>query len=324
MLKTRLGAVLGIQHPVVLGGMGLGTNPRLVAAVSNAGGLGVQGCVRRSPAEIADLAASIRDLTGMPFGMNLLLFAARDDTVDAVLSARPPVFSTAWAEADHDLDGVFSRAHDAGSVVMHMVSTVAEARRAADAGADVIVAQGTEGGGHVGLMGTIVLVPMVAREVAPLPVIAAGGLADGTGLAAALVAGAEGGLFGTRFLATTEASIPESFKQVIVDSDGHTSLLTEIPDVATGAVWPGAYARVERNRFVERWLGREGELRYRQPDAAAALGRAREAGDVDEAVLYTGQSAGLVDAVEPAAAVVERIVADATSLLRDRAPSLLA
>jgi NAD(P)H-dependent flavin oxidoreductase YrpB (nitropropane dioxygenase family) len=323
MLRTRLSTIVGITHPVVLGGMGTGNNPRLVAAVSNAGGLGIQGCVRRSPAEVAELAASIRELTAHPFGMNLLLFAANDAQVDAVLDARPPVFSTAWPRIDQDLAGLFVRAHDAGALVMHMVSTVADARQAADAGADVIVAQGTEGGGHVGLMGTIALVPMVVRAVAPIPVLAAGGLADGAGLAATLMVGAEGALFGTRFLATAEASIPDSFKQVIVDSDGHGSLVTEVPDVASGVVWPGAYARVERNRFIERWLGRVGELRYRQPEVAAAIRRALETGDVDEAVLYTGQGAGLIDSVEPAGAVVERIVADAEALLRDRAPSLL-
>jgi NAD(P)H-dependent flavin oxidoreductase YrpB (nitropropane dioxygenase family) len=323
MLRTRLGALLGIPHPVVLGGMGLGTNPQLVAAVSNAGGLGIQGCARRSPGEVADLAASIRALTDRPFGMNLLLFVANNEAVAAVMSARPPVFSSAWARADQDLARVFALAHDAGSMVMHMVSTVADATRVAEAGADVIVAQGTEGGGHVGLMGTMVLVPMVARAVAPIPVIAAGGLADGAGLAAALMTGAEGALFGTRFLATTEASIPDRYKQVIVDTDGHNSVVTEIPDVATGVVWPGAYARVERNRFIERWLGREGELRYRQREVAAATNRALETGDVDEAILYTGQSAGLIDAVEPAAAVVERIVGDATALLQTRAASLL-
>jgi len=232
--------------------------------------------------------------------------------------------STAWARADQDLAGLFARAHDVDAKVMHMISTVDEARRAAEAGADVIVAQGTEGGGHVGLMGTMVLVPMVARAVAPIPVVAAGGLADGAGLAAALVAGAEGALYGTRFLATPEASIPDRYKQVIVDSNGHNSVLTEIPDVASAIVWPGAYARVERNRFIETWLGREGELRYRQPEIAAATARALETGDVDQAVLYTGQSAALIDSVQPAAEVVKRVVADATALLQERAASLLA
>jgi NAD(P)H-dependent flavin oxidoreductase YrpB (nitropropane dioxygenase family) len=316
MLTTPVCEMFGITHPIVLGGMGLGTNPDLVAAVSNAGGLGIQGCSGRSPDEIAELAATIRDRTDRPFGFNLLLFRTGDAEWDAILTSRPPVVSTAWARADQPLAELFSQAHDAGAKVLHMVSTVSEAARAAEAGADVIVAQGTEGGGHVGLIGTMVLVPMVARAVAPVPVIAAGGLADGAGLAAALVLGAQGALFGTRFLATTEASIPEAYKQVLVEADGHNTVVTELPDIANATVWPGAYARIERNRWYETWTGREGELRYRHAEAAASAWRALEAGDTDNAFLYTGQTAGLIDTIEPAGVIVERIVTDATERLR--------
>ena len=125
---------------------------------------------------------------------------------------------------------------------MHMVSTVHEAGRAAESGADVLVAQGTEGGGHVGLMGTLVLVRQVVRAVAPIPVLAAGGIADGAGLAAALMLGAEGVLLGTPFLATPEAPLPDSYKQAICHSNGHDTLLTELPDVINAQVWPGAFA----------------------------------------------------------------------------------
>jgi len=302
VLRTRLTERFGIRHPVLLGGMGSGTGPALVAAVSAAGGLGIQGCAGRSPAEIAALAAAIREATDRPFGLNLLLFQADAAAIDAVLAARPAVVSTAWARPEADLAGLFARVHDAGARAVHMVATAGEARRAAAAGADAVVAQGTEGGGHVGLMGTMVLAPMVARA---LP-------------------GCDGVLLGTRFLATPEAPLPDRLKQVIVDSDGHGTLLTELPDVASGNVWPGAYARVERNRWIETWLGREGELRARQPEVAERLRRAREAGDVDAALLYTGQTAGLIDAVEPAATVVARVVAEAAALLGQRAPSLLA
>lgn len=315
-MRTQVTELLGISHPVLLGGMGTGTDPALVAAVGEAGGLGVLGSARPPVPRLGELAAAIRERTDRPFGMNLLLFLADEERVDAVLAARPAVFSTAWATAEADLRTLFARAHDAGCRVVHMSSTVPDARRAAEAGADVIVAQGTEGGGHVGLIGTMVLVPMVVEAVAPVPVVAAGGLADGAGLAAALVLGAEGGLFGTRFLATPEAPLPDAFKQVIVDADGHDTVLTEIPDVAAGTVWPGAYARVRRNRFVEEWTGREGELRYRQAEVAAGLAAAARAGDTDHAVLYTGQSCGLIRSVEPVAEVVARIVADAEERLR--------
>jgi NAD(P)H-dependent flavin oxidoreductase YrpB (nitropropane dioxygenase family) len=324
MLKTRACTLLGIEHPVVLAGMAGWTNPRLVAAVSNAGGLGILGCATRAPVDIRSATEAIRDLTPRPFGLNLLLFMADDEMVEAVLAARPPVFSSAWAWPEQDLTTLFARVHGVGARVMHMVSTVHEAQRAAESGADVIVAQGTEGGGHVGLIGTLVLVPLVIRAVAPVPVLAAGGVADGAGLAAALALGAEGVLLGTRFLATPEAPLPESFKQAICASDGHDTLLTEIPDVAAGRVFPGAYLRVRRNRFIEEWIGREGELRRRRTEVAASVNRAREVGDVDAGALLLGQTAGLIDQIEPAGQIVERLVREAEDHLARCAASISA
>jgi NAD(P)H-dependent flavin oxidoreductase YrpB (nitropropane dioxygenase family) len=223
-----------------------------------------------------------------------------------------------------DLRPLFARAHDSGARVLHMASTLAEAQYAAEAGADMIVAQGTEGGGHVGLMGTLPLVRMVVRAVAPLPVLAAGGIADGAGIAAALALGAEGVLLGTRFLATTESPLPDTYKQAIVASDGHDTLLTEIPDVASGTVWPGAYARTYRNQFVQCWIGREGELRAQRRTVTASLQQARAAGDVENGALLFGQDAGLIDALEPAGLLVERLVSEAEQVLRERLSTLLA
>jgi NAD(P)H-dependent flavin oxidoreductase YrpB (nitropropane dioxygenase family) len=322
MLRTRVCELFGIEHPVVLGGMGSATGARLVAAVSNAGGLGTLGCAGRTPAWIADTAKEIRRQTERSFGLNLLLFEAEEAAIAAVLEAKPPVFSTAWPWADQDLRGLFSRAHDAGALVVHMVSSVAEARRAAEAGANAIVAQGSEGGGHVGLMGTMPLVPQVVRAVAPIPVLAAGGIATGEGLAAALVLGAEGVLVGTRFLATPECPVADGFKQAVLASDGHDTVLTEIPDVARGRVWPGAYSRVIRNRFIRRWAGREGELRARRGEVGPATRRAFESGDVEEAPLFIGQDAGLIDAIEPAGEVVLRLVRDAEAALRRSAGAI--
>jgi NAD(P)H-dependent flavin oxidoreductase YrpB (nitropropane dioxygenase family) len=315
-MRTRACDLLRIEHPVALGGMAGVTAARLVAAVSNAGGLGTLGCANQAPAWITAAAREVREKTDRPFALNLLLFLADEPSIGAVLESKPPVFSTSWPRADYDLKALFARAHDAGSKVMHMVSTVQEARRAAQAGADLVVAQGSEGGGHVGLIGTIALVPMVVRAVASLPVLAAGGIATGEGLAAALALGADGVLLGTRFLATEESPLPEAFQRAILASDGHNTFLTEIPDVARGRVWPGAFSRVARNRFIERWAGREGELRARQPEAAAALQRAVAAGDAEEAALFMGQDAGLIDTIEPAGDVLKRIVAEAEEILK--------
>jgi NAD(P)H-dependent flavin oxidoreductase YrpB (nitropropane dioxygenase family) len=323
-MKTRICELFGIQHPVVLGGMGSGTNPELVMAVSNAGGLGVQGCAGRSPADIDRIVQVIRGGCGhRPFGLNLLLFLASDAQIEAVLAARPRVLSTAWPTPEQDLAGLYVRAHHIGALVMHMASSLDDARQAAQAGADVIVAQGTEGGGHVGLMATIVLVPQVVRAVAPIPVLAAGGIADGAGLAAALMLGADGVLLGTRFLATPEAPLPESYKQAICRSDGHDTLLTELPDVISGQVWPGAFARVQRTPLIQRWLGREGEVRQRRVELQRQVQRAREQGDVENGSLLIGQDAGLIDSIEPAAEVVQRLVREAETILSSRPSEVL-
>jgi NAD(P)H-dependent flavin oxidoreductase YrpB (nitropropane dioxygenase family) len=324
MLRTRICALLGIEHPIVLGGMGGATSPELVAAVSTAGGLGVLGSTRQNPEELARDAAAIRAATTRPFGLNLLLFLERPGQYDALLAARPKVISTAWAAVEQDLGGYVARAHAVGALAMHMISTVAEAKVAARAGADIIVAQGTEGGGHIGLMGTMPLVPMVVSAVAPIPVLAAGGVADGRGLAAALALGADGVLLGTRFLATDEAPIAKGFKQAILDSDGHDTLVTDIPDMASGNTWPGAYVRVRRNRFIEEWIGRDNELRRRRAEVSAQIREAAQAGDPDRGAVMIGQTAGLIDRIEPAGDLVRRISRDAEAILRERLPKLLA
>jgi len=188
----------------------------------------------------------------------------------------------------------------------------------------VIVAQGTEGGGHVGLMGTYVIVRQVARAVAPLPVLAAGGVADGAGLAAALALGAAGALLGTRFLATDEAPVEPYLKDAIVRSDGHDTVITTVADTLSGRDWPGAYDRIARTRFVEKWLGREPELRKRRDEAWESLERADESGDVDNLLMWFGQSAGLVENVLPAEDVVHQVAREAEEILRTALPALIA
>jgi NAD(P)H-dependent flavin oxidoreductase YrpB (nitropropane dioxygenase family) len=330
MIRTLLTDLLGIRHPIVLGGMSGATSAALVAAVSEAGGFGIFGAsqrVRPGPAlgldDVVSVTRRIRELTAAPFGLNLLLFDADHDDVDGILACRPQVLSTAWPRPDQDLRPIAERAHASGVLFMHQVDTLDGAKRAAAAGADIIVAQGMEGGGHVGLMATFPLVRMVVKAVAPLPVVAAGGIADGHGIAAALVLGAHAALLGTRFLATAEAPLPDGYKSAILASDGHDTLLTEIPDIVSGRSWPGAYARVRRNAFVERWIGREGELRRRRIEVGAELAAARAAGDAQRGSLLIGQDAGLIDAIEPAGALVARLAADTESALRSRGSELL-
>jgi NAD(P)H-dependent flavin oxidoreductase YrpB (nitropropane dioxygenase family) len=205
-----------------------------------------------------------------------------------------------------------------------MAATVAEAVRAAEAGADIIVAQGTEGGGHVGWMASMPLIPMVVDAVSPIPVLAAGGFADGRGLVAALALGAQGILLGTRFLSTEESPLHPNFKRAIVDSDGHDTQLSEIPDIASGLVWPGAMTRSRRNHFIERWAGREWALRQSRAEAHAKLRAARESGDVAEGPLSMGQDAGLIHDIPPAAEIVTRIAQEAREILERTLPRLIA
>lgn len=324
MIRTRVCDLLGIQHPIVLGGMGGGaTGAPLVAAVSNSGGLGVLGTSGMNGARLKSEVDAIRRTSDKPFGINHLLFEVDEERFSVTVETKPAVASFAWARADQDLHAYFDRAHAAGCKVMYMGGEVSENVRAAEAGADIIVAQGTEAGGHVGWMASMPLVPMVVDAVAPLPVLAAGGFADGRGLAAALALGADGVLVGTRLLATHESPLHPNFKQAIIDSDGHDTVLTEIPDLAAGRVWPGAMSRALRNNFIERWAGREWAVRRDQREIAQAVADARKQGDAANAPLFIGQDAGLIDTIEPAGEIVKRMASEAEQIIAERLAKLI-
>ena len=289
------------------------TSGELVGAVSEAGGLGVLGASFLQPDDVADMVRRARELTAKPLGINLLLHAM-EDRVDETLALDPEIFSTAWARDDQDLAAIFAKAHERGCKVMHMVPVVEDAVRAADAGADVIVAQGNEGGGHIGEIASAVIVRQVVKAVSPLPVLAAGGFVDGAGLAAALALGADGVLLGTRFLATDEAPVDQAYKDAIVASDGTDTVVTTLSDSLSGRDWPGAWARLKRTRFVEQWLGREPELRRRRARLWEEVAAFQES-NADDGLMWIGQSAGLIESVEPAGDVVRRIVAEAEEVI---------
>jgi NAD(P)H-dependent flavin oxidoreductase YrpB (nitropropane dioxygenase family) len=309
-LRTRVTDLLGIRHPVLLAPMGGGTDARLVAAVSHAGGLGLLAASLLSPEAIEAEVAMIRELTPMPFGVNLLLWSSADK-VEAVLEQQPTVFSTAFGDPAPYVD----LAHEVGALHIHMVTDVREAIAAAKAGVDLIVAQGEEGGGHVGLQSTLTLVPQVADAV-DVPVVAAGGIGDGRGLAAALALGAEGVLMGTRFLATKEAPIPDGWKRAILDAAGHDTVRTSIPDYANESAWPDPIAaRAIRNAFLDRWLGREDEVRKLGRQLGEGLRDARRRDDPAEMNLLAGEVVGLIHDLPSARTLVERVVKEAEGLL---------
>jgi NAD(P)H-dependent flavin oxidoreductase YrpB (nitropropane dioxygenase family) len=323
MIRTPFCDLMDVEHPIALGGMGSVYSPDLVAAVSNAGGLGAMGCHQLDVEGIRAGTAALRERTNKPFGLNFLLFDVIDERFAAALALRPKVMAFAWPRPEQNLKDYVGRAHDAGCKVTFMANGVPEAVKAAEAGADVIIAQGTEGGGHVGWVASMVLTPMVVDAVAPIPVLTAGGVADGRGLAAAIALGADGVLLGTRFLATVESPLHQNFKQAIVDSDGHDTALSEIPDIAAGKVWPGAMSRSRRNKFIERWAGREWLLRQQQAQAFADIQYARKRGDVHEAPLSMGQDAGLINDIPAAGEIVRRIAAEAAEILAKRMPKML-
>jgi len=326
MIKTRLTERLDIDHPIVLGGMGTATNVDLVVAVCEAGGLGILGVTSFSPDQIAQASAEIRKRTKRPFGLNLLIAFTSDAQLDACLDARVPVLSTAWGDPTHHAQ----RAKQSGVPWMHMVQSAAAAATAAQLGASVVVAQGHEGGGHVGLVSTMPLVPAAVDAIIRAipnssqrpPVVAAGGIADGRGLVAALSLGADGVLLGTRFLATTEAPVPQAAKDAICAASESDTICNTIPDLVSNPRWLeiGALARGLRTLAVMEWVGREKELKAlseeERKQLAARWVEARSQGRIEETSVLAGEDSGLISEVLPAGQVVTRTVAEAEQILR--------
>jgi len=290
--------------------MATDSDARLVAAVSQGGGLGMLAVSWLTPDAIEAEVATIRELTPMPFGLNIVLWA-HAAKIELVLEQQPTVLSTSFGDPAPYVDLV----HEAGALHVHMVSTVPEAIAAAQAGVDVVIAQGQEGGGHIGLQSTFTLVPQVADAV-DVPVVAAGGVGDGRGLAAALALGAEGVLMGTRFLATKEAPISDGWKRAILDAAGHDTVRTSIPDYAHEAAWPDPIAlRAIRNAFLDRWLGREDEVRSLGRELGQQLDEARRRDDPAEMNLMAGEVVGLIHDLPSARTLLERVVKEADGLL---------
>ncbi|MFJ9406765.1 NAD(P)H-dependent flavin oxidoreductase [Streptomyces sp. NPDC101393] len=318
-LTTPLCRQLGVDVPLIQAPIGSAVSPELVAAVSDAGGLGMLALTWTPAEDIGPAIDRVRELTGRPFGANLVLDFPVADKLDACLERGVPVISTFWG----DPATCTARIHAAGALHLHAAGSPEEARQAADGGVDAVVAQGWEAGGHVrGLTATLPLVPAVVDAVAPLPVIAAGGIADGRGLAAVLTLGAQAAWMGTRFLAATEARTHDNYRRRIIDAQTDEALYTRCFDGG----WPNAPHRSLRNSTLTSWqaagsplstrpgegdvvaVDAEGAPSLRYEDAVPLPGMT---GDVDSMALYAGQSAGLVHEILPAATIVARTVAEA-------------
>jgi NAD(P)H-dependent flavin oxidoreductase YrpB (nitropropane dioxygenase family) len=369
VLHTPLCDLLKVEYPVILAGMGGGNDggfalAELVAAVSEAGGLGVLGAATLNADQIHDQCAKIRSLTKKPFGVDVLLPAEpagdaetgddasaaqidqkywdwtdeaiarlglaqpgppqgedapysrrehQDRQVEAVLHEKVPVLAVGLGSARRYVQAL----HEAGVLLINLVGNVRNAHSVSNDGADIIVAQGHEAGGHTGYVGTFALTPQVVDAVAPKPVVVAGGVGDGRGLAAALALGAQGVWVGTAFLATHEANVLPDHKQRFLAMTDDTTRITRF--------YTGKTLRHPRNELTEHWeasglpalpLGTQGRVARRVQDAA------RDAGRTDVLYQPAGQIVGLVKEIRPARVVLEEMVQGAVDVLShlSRAP----
>ena len=309
-MRTRLCDLLGIEVPIVQAGMSIYTSPMLAAAVSNAGALGSLGIWQRAPEQVrADLEV-LAESTDRPFALNHVVPDLNEEAFELTLHAAPALMAFALADAGP----LIPRAHDAGSLVMQQVHTVEQAERAVEHGADVIVAQGSESGGYAGAVSALALVPQVVDAVDPVPVLAAGGIADGRGVVAALTLGAVGVNLGTRFLAAAESPVSERYRQAIQRSTSQDWVQFDYHNVVRpnpGTLGYGTRVRLLNTEFTGR---HEDLLRQGQLDPAtvqAEMMSAVEEGRIEELFVSAGQSAGLVTDVATASEIVRRLVAEA-------------
>jgi NAD(P)H-dependent flavin oxidoreductase YrpB (nitropropane dioxygenase family) len=329
MLTTRVTRRLGISHPVIQAGMGGVARAALVAAVSNAGGLGMLGMIRQPAVFVREQIRLTRTLTSRPFGVNLVLAVPAPEGLDAQLAVcleeRVPVVSFFWGDAGPFVE----RCHAAGTTVMLQLGSTEEARRAADAGVDLVVAQGVEAGGHV--RGTVGLLPLIASIVEAVPgtsVIASGGIVDGRGLAAVLAAGADGAWIGTRFVATDESEAHSDYKKRLVLAGEADTVHTEAFHIG----WPPhSPHRVLRNALTDGLEPSPGAIgRLRRGDHtvevvpfSVTVPTVDVEGQTELMANYAGQGVGLVREILPAAAVVERIVREAETIIGGRLAGMI-
>src|SRR6185436_16875737 len=290
-IETALTRLLGIQHPILLAPMGSAAGGKLAAAVTHAGGLGMLGSGYASEAAIR---RELVEAGNAKVGIGFILWALDKNpgALDVALDAKPAAVMLSFG----DPSPYTGRIKKAGSRIICQVQTLDQARQAASAGADIIIAQGRDAGGHSGTMrGTIGLVPAVVDAVGPIPVVAAGGIADGRGLAAALSLGASGVSMGTRFTATVESLWDQAMKEKAVASGGDQTAQTRVFDIVRGAAWPAIYpGRALRNRFFDQWHDREEALQGQQKQAEAGY-LASAANDFDQRVVWAGESVDLVN-----------------------------
>lgn len=314
-IPTRLTERFGLVHPVVLAPMAYAAGGRLAAAVSRAGGLGLIG---GGYGDWGWIDAQFDEAEGVPVGCGLITWSVQPspEVLDRILERSPRAVLLSFG----DPRPIAKRVRSAGVPLFCQIQSRRDAELALESQADVLVAQGAEAGGHGDVRATFTLVPEIADLLAARSpdtlLCAAGGVADGRGLSAALMLGADGVLVGSRLWATHEALVSDRMQSAAIAADGDDTVRTRVMDIARKLAWPERFtARVLRNRFTDEWHGRELELREAGEVPARAWTAGWAAGDPDRANTFIGEATGLIRSVEPAADVIERMTAEAAALL---------
>ncbi len=325
MIRTKLCDQLGLDVPVVQAPIGGISCPELVAAVSNAGGLGLLSLTWRTEEEARSLLLKTQALTRRPFGVNFVLQWDPTSKLQTCFEIGVKIFSFFRGDPSEWVRQV----HEAGGIALHTVGSAEEARRSVDAGVNVIVAQGWEAGGHVwGQVSTLALVPRVVDAVAPVPVIAAGGIADGRGLAAALALGAQAAMLGTRFVAAEEANSHDVYRNELIAASETSTVYTTLFDGG----WENAPHRVLRNSTHSRWEKEGKPMVGNRPGEGEVVSKTRAGKDIpryhsnapireldghpEQQALYAGQGVGLIRECKPAAVIVDDLLREAEAALR--------
>jgi len=316
-ISTPLTTLLGITHPILSAPMDVIAGARLTQAVSAAGGFGILGGGYGDKAWLEQETVKLRSAS-VPFGIGFITWslAKRPELLDIALTVRPRAIMLSFG----DPKPFASKIKSAGARLICQVQDEGMARQALDAGADMLVAQGSEAGGHGASRTTIDIVPAIVDLAAgKVPVAAAGGIGDGRGLAAMIMLGASGVLLGTRFYASLECEGAEEAKKRICAATSCSSVRSIIFDLSRNNVWPAPFnGRCLINDHARRWIGREVELLQNRSAVAAEYAAARAAGNFDIAAVIAGEAVGLIHDVPPAAEIVERIVTEADQILGGR------
>lgn len=308
MRDRRLTTLLGIDYPIIQGGMAWVSTAELAAAVSNAGGLGII-AAGNMPVDLLRLQIEkIKQLTTKPYGVNVMLLSPHaDEVMSLVLEERVPVISTGAGNPGKYVDRIKS----IGSKVMPVVPSVALAKRMEKAGVDAVIAEGLESGGHISDITTMALVPQVVDAVS-VPVVAAGGIADGRGMAAAFALGAEGIQIGTRFISATECTVHPNYKKAVIDAGDRDTVVTGRPT--------GHPVRILRNQLAREFHKLESKGALPEEFEKLGIGRLKMAaidGDVQRGSVMAGQIAGLVRKQQPAADIIKDIITQAEEICRN-------